>query len=89
MYVSLPHDESLNMFVHKLGMVRGASYYSHQVERTLDKLSSRGPSGNPLKYTNCRVYISLENKLSSTGQTLGAKTSIKCCHVGVLETTDF
>jgi hypothetical protein len=71
MYVSLPHDESLNMFVHKLGMVRGASYYSHQVERTLDKLSSRGPSGNPLKYTNCRVYISLEKKFCLLKESLG------------------
>jgi hypothetical protein len=81
--------------------LKGTAHYSHGVERTLDKLSSKGQGRSPLKYTNCKLHISLErnffrssrvwvsknieDKFSSTGQSLGAKPPKKCYHVGILE----
>jgi hypothetical protein len=81
-------------------MVRSASCYGHWVQRTLYKLSLRGQGRSPLKYKNCRLCIwkekfihlrkiwistNIVDKFSSIRQTFGAKTSKKCCHVGVLE----
>jgi hypothetical protein len=43
-------------------VIRGASHYDHEVERSLHKLPSRGKGISPLKYTNCEVCISLERK---------------------------
>jgi hypothetical protein len=42
--------------------IRAASYYRHEVERTLNKLSLREQGRSPLKYTNCRLCIRLEEK---------------------------
>jgi hypothetical protein len=49
-----------NMYVYLLG---GASPFNLGVERTLDKLPSRGLYRSPLKYINCEVCISLEGKV--------------------------
>jgi hypothetical protein len=46
-----------------LARIRGTSYYGYWVERTLDKLFSRGQGRSSLKYINCRFCISLEKKL--------------------------
>jgi hypothetical protein len=42
--------------------IRGTSHYGRGVERTLYKLPSRQKGRSPIKYTNCRVCISLEIK---------------------------
>jgi hypothetical protein len=57
-------------------LVRDALHCSHQVERTLDKLSLREHGRSP---------SNIANKLSSNGQTLGTKTYKKCCHIDILE----
>jgi hypothetical protein len=44
-------------------VVAYASYYSHGVERTLDKLPLRGQDRSPSKYTNCGVCVILESKV--------------------------
>jgi hypothetical protein len=35
---------------------RNSLHFSHWVERTLDKLPSKGQGGSPLKYENCEVW---------------------------------
>jgi hypothetical protein len=50
--------------------LRGASYYSHGVERTLDKLPSRRQGRSPLKYIICRLCISLERKVCPLKESL-------------------
>jgi hypothetical protein len=49
----------------------GASHYGRQVEKTLDKLSSKGQGGNPLKYTNCKLCIGLDRKICPLEEILG------------------
>jgi hypothetical protein len=44
-------------------VIRGASHYGCRIKRILDKLPLRGQGRSPLKYTNCRVCISLEKKV--------------------------
>ena len=79
--------------------LRGSSHYVAQGERLLPKLLSRGEEGSPLKYIMSvillkkkfglliRVWVSvfIVPKLLLRVQTLGAKTTKKCCHVGTLE----
>jgi hypothetical protein len=81
--------------------LRGGSQFGHQVKRALDKLSSRGQCRSPLKYTNCRLCISLERKVCPLEVSLGfhkycaqvfshrtnswCQTSKKCYHVGIME----
>jgi hypothetical protein len=51
--------------------LRGTSHYGHRVERTLDKLSSRGQGRSPLKYTNYRFCIILDRKVCLLEESLG------------------
>jgi hypothetical protein len=63
-------------FVKKV-LLMDTSQYNRRVERTLDKFSSRGEQGrSPLKYTNCRLCISLERKVCPLEESLGFH---KCC----------
>jgi hypothetical protein len=54
-----------------LSNVRGASKKGHQVERTLDKLPSRGQDRSLLKYTNCGICVSFEIKVCFLEESLG------------------
>jgi hypothetical protein len=51
--------------------LKSASHYNRGVERTLDKLPSRGQGRSPLKYINCRLFISLERNFCSLVKSLG------------------
>jgi hypothetical protein len=67
-YITLSHDQKPSL---QSSDLRGASYYGRGVERTSNKLPSRGQGRSLLKYINCRICISLERKVCPLKESLG------------------
>jgi hypothetical protein len=58
--------------LYKTRYIKGRSHtMAVEIERILDKFSSRRQGRSQLKYTNCRVCISLERKFCPLKESLG------------------